>query len=92
MHTKDLIQFALNVSNGAVLSIVDEMSDASTTFPTLNGGCHPLWVLGHLTVIEGAITEVLFGETNQLEQWQQYFGNGTEPIADTRKYPPVNKE
>ena len=38
MHTKDIIQFALTVSNGAVLSIVDEMSDASTTFPTLNGG------------------------------------------------------
>ena len=89
MHTKDIIQFALTVSNGAVLSIVDEMSDASTTFPTLNGGCHPLWVLGHLTVIEGAISEVLFGETNPLEHWQQYFGNGTEPVADTSKYPPL---
>jgi len=91
MHTKDLIQFALNGSNRAVLSIVDEMSDASTTFPTLNGGCHPLWVLDHLTVIEGAIPEVLFGETNPLEQWQQYFGNGTEPIADTSKYPPLSE-
>ena len=88
MHTKDIIQFALTVSNEAVLSIVDEMSNASTTFPTLNGGCHPLWVLGHLTVIEGAIPEVLFGETNPLEHWQQYFGNGTEPVADTSAYPP----
>ena len=91
MHTKELIQFALTVSNEAVLSIVDEMSDASTTFPTLNGGCHPLWVLGHLTVIEGAIPEVLFGETNPLEHWQQYFGNGTEPVADTSKYPPLSE-
>ena len=88
MHTKDIIQFALTVSNEAVLSIIDEMSDAPTTFPTLNGGCHPLWVLGHLTVIEGAIPEVLFGETNSLEHWQQYFGTGTEPVADTSKYPP----
>jgi len=40
MHTKDAIKFALTVSNGAVLSVVDEMSDAATTFPTPNGGCH----------------------------------------------------
>jgi hypothetical protein len=31
MHTKDAIQFALTVSNGAVLSAIDEMSGAATT-------------------------------------------------------------
>jgi len=46
MQTKDAIRFALNLSNGAVLSAIDEMSGAATTFPTPNGGCHPLWVLG----------------------------------------------
>jgi hypothetical protein len=64
MHTKDAIKFALTVSNGAVLSVVDEMSDAATTFPTPNGGCHPLWVLGHLTLVEGMIPAILFGEKN----------------------------
>ncbi len=91
MHTKDIIQFALTLSNGAVLSAIDEMSDAPTTFPTLNGGCHPLWVLGHLALIEGSIPEILLGETNPLEQWQQYFGSGTEPVADTSKYPPLSE-
>ncbi len=51
MQTKEAIKFALTVSNGAVLSVIDEMSAAATTFPTPNGGCHPLWVLGHLTLI-----------------------------------------
>ena len=64
MHTKDAIQFALIVSNGAVLSAIDEMSGAATTFPTPNGGCHPLWVLGHLTLVEGMIPAVLFGDKN----------------------------
>jgi uncharacterized damage-inducible protein DinB len=91
MQTKDIIQFALTLSDGAVLSVIDEMSDASTTFPTLNGGCHPLWVLGHLALIEGSIPEILFGEKNPLEQWQQYFGTGTEPVADTGKYPPLSE-
>ena len=40
MRTKDAIRFALTVSNGAVLSVIDEMSGAATTFPTPNGGCH----------------------------------------------------
>jgi len=91
MHTKEIIQFALNVSNEAVLSIIDEMSDAPTTFPTLNGGCHPLWVLGHLTVIEGDIPDILFGETNPVERWQQYFANGTEPVADADTYPSLSE-
>ena len=59
MHTKDAIAFALTVSNGAVLSVIDEMSGAPTTFPTPNGGCHPLWVLGHLALIEGSIPAIL---------------------------------
>jgi hypothetical protein len=37
MHTKDAIKFALTVSNGVVLSVIDEMSGAATTFPTPNG-------------------------------------------------------
>jgi len=91
MHRKEIIQFALNVSNNAVLSIVDEMSDTPTTFPTSNGGCHPLWVLGHLTLIEGTIPQLLLGETNPVERWKEYFGGGTEPVADANKYPSLSE-
>jgi uncharacterized damage-inducible protein DinB len=88
MHTKDAIKFALTVSNGAVLSVIDEMSGAAMTFPTPNGGCHPLWVLGHLTLIEGLIPAVLFGDKNPAAEWQQHFGENSEPVADARAYPP----
>src|SRR5437667_7979267 len=88
MQTKDAIKFALTVSNGAVLSVVDEMSSAPTTFPTANGGCHPLWVLGHLTLVEGMIPEVLFGERSPVAEWQEYFGEHSEPLADSNAYPP----
>jgi uncharacterized damage-inducible protein DinB len=89
MHTKDAIRFALTVSNGAVQSVIDEMSDAATTFPTANGGCHPLWVLGHLTLVEGMIPAALFGDKNPAADWQQYFGENSEPVADARAYPPL---
>jgi DinB superfamily len=88
MHTKDAITFALTVSNRAVLSVIDEMSGAPTTFPTPNGGCHPLWVLGHLALIEGSIPAVLFGEQNPAAKWTEYFGEGSEPVDDARTYPP----
>ena len=88
MHTKDAIKFALTVSNGAVLSVIDEMSGATTTFPTPNGGCHPLWVLGHLTLVEGMIPAALFGDKNPAAEWRQFFGEGSEPVADAKRYPP----
>jgi len=87
MHTKEAIQFALTVSNLAVLSVIDKMSDAATTFPTPKGGCHPLWVLGHLTMVEGMIPMVLYGEKNPVAEWQNYFGENSEPIADAGAYP-----
>jgi len=87
MHTKEAIKFALTVSNGAVLSVIDEMSNAATTFPTPNGGCHPLWVLGHLTLVEGSIPAILFGDKNPAAEWHQHFGEGSKPVADASAYP-----
>jgi hypothetical protein len=91
MNTKDTIKFALTVSNGAVLSVIDEMSDKPTTFPTPNGGCHPLWVLGHLALVEGMIPVVLFGDKNPAAEWHSYFGEGSEPVGDAAAYPPFRE-
>jgi len=87
MHTKETIRFALNVSNGAVMNVLEKMSDAATTFPTPNGGCHPLWVLGHLTIVEGMMPQVLFGGANPVAEWQKYFGEGSEPVDNAGAYP-----
>src|SRR5207253_1865147 len=86
--TKEAIQFTLTVSNGAVLSVIDKMSDAATTFPTPNGGCHPLWVLGHLTLVEGMIPVVLLGDKHPVPEWQKYFGEDSEVVDNAAAYPP----
>jgi hypothetical protein len=75
-------------SNGAVLSVIDEMSSAIDDLPTPNGGCHPLWVLGHLARVEGSIPAILTGEPNPMEGWQRLFGQDSEPVADPAAYPP----
>jgi uncharacterized damage-inducible protein DinB len=87
MHTKEAIKFALTLSDRAVLRVIDQMSDNPTKFPTPNGGCHPLWVLGHLTIIEGMIPAVLFGEKNPVAEWQKHFGENSEPVDNASVYP-----
>ena len=88
MQTKEAIKFALTVSDRAVLSVIDEMSSAATTFPTPNGGGHSLWGLGHLTLVEGMIPAVLFGDKNPAAEWQQYFGEDSKAVSDAGAYPP----
>jgi DinB superfamily len=88
MQTKDALKFALTMSNKAVLSVIDEMSGAPTAFPTPNGGCHPLWVLGHLALIEGSIPAILTGEANPVAAWAPLFGQDSQPVADAGAYPP----
>ena len=87
MNTKETIKFALTVSNRAVLTAIDKMSDAATTFPTPNGGCHPLWVLGHLTMVEGMIPGVLFGDKNPVADWHKHFGEGSNTVDNPGAYP-----
>jgi hypothetical protein len=77
MRIKDAIQFALSISDRVVLDVIDEMSDAATTFPTPNGGCHPLWVLGHLTLVEGMIPAAIPRQS------------GSSTLAKTRKPSPM---
>src|SRR5687768_17899582 len=50
--TKEAIRYALGLAEGALLPAIDAMADAPLTYPTSNGGCHPLWVMGHLAVVE----------------------------------------
>ena len=87
MNKKDMIKFALTVSNGVVLSAIDKMADAPLTFPTATGGCHPLWVLGHLALVEGMVPVAFFGQENPVAAWGKYFGENTETTARAADYP-----
>ncbi|HTH54247.1 MAG TPA: DinB family protein [Edaphobacter sp.] len=87
MHTKEAIQYALTLSDRAVMTQLDQISDDPTRFPTPNGGCHPLWVLGHLTLIESYLPEILFGEPSPVANWQKLFGEHSVPVDDISAYP-----
>lgn len=87
MTTKDAIRFALGLADGAFLPAIDAIADAPLTYPTGNGGCHPLWVMGHLAVVEGMVTAMLTEGGNPVEQWEPLFAQESVALADASRYP-----
>jgi len=89
VKTNDFIKSSLELSRGAVLGLLDDLRDEPLAQPTVNGGNHALWILGHLTYSECSIMHgiVLGRDSCPLDKWQPLFGHGSEPKADTAIYP-----
>jgi uncharacterized damage-inducible protein DinB len=85
------IRTALQVAERSTLQLIEDMRDAPLTQPTPRGGNHPLWVLGHLTLVEGSIPQILFGEPNPAQKWWPLFGPGTEVSTNGTAYPPLDE-
>ena len=90
MYTKDAILYSLNLADQAMMRSLATIEDASLTFPTEKGGCHPLWVVGHLAFVEG-VTHEMLGGGNPVAHWAEIFGPDTAPMADASQYPAFAK-
>ncbi|MGH9240641.1 MAG: DinB family protein [Vicinamibacterales bacterium] len=91
MQSIDLIRDNLTKSRDRVLVRVEEMREHCLVFPTPNGGCHTLWVLGHLAYIETlVIRRFMLGEENPLAHWEQVFDSG-HVSGDGSLYPPFDQ-
>jgi uncharacterized damage-inducible protein DinB len=91
MKAIDLIRWAMNFSEQGTNRIVEDMKKAPLTQPCSNGGNHPLWNIGHLAYIEGAIRHVVTGEANPVEKWAPLFATGSQPKTDAAAYPPFEE-
>ena len=76
MYTKDAIRYSLTMADQLTMRSLATIEDAPLTFPTENGGCHPLWVMGHLAFVEGLTHEMLGGGTNPVAHWARDFRAG----------------
>ena len=91
MKSIDLIRDNLKKSAERVLVRVEEMREHATVFPTPNGGCHTLWVLGHLAYIEALVIRTfMLGEPNPLALWEPVF-DGDDVSGDASAYPPFDE-
>lgn len=91
MKAIDLIRWALQTSEQGMLALVGDMRNAPLT-PSTPGarggdGNHPLWIMGHLAYVEGAMQRILVGRENPVEHWEKLFGTGSRPAADADAYP-----
>jgi hypothetical protein len=91
MQSKDLIRDNLTKSADRVLAHVEDMRPQAVVFPTPQGGCHTLWVLGHLAYIEALVIQsFMLGRRNPLADWEQIF-DGADPSGAASDYPPFNE-
>lgn len=89
MESIDLIRENLKRSRDGVLLGIEEMREHCTVFPTPKGGCHTLWVLGHLAYIEAlVICTFMLGQKNPLLEWEEMFDG--EPRRESSQYPPFD--
>lgn len=87
MKAIDLIQWALEFTEAGLTRLVADMRDKPLTQPTSAGGNHPIWVLGHLAFVEGAIANIMLGVPNPVEHWEPIFGTGSQPTTNAADYP-----
>jgi len=87
MQSIDLIRDNLRKSRDRVLARVEEMQQYCLVFPTRNGGCHTLWILGHLAYIEMLVIRTfMLGEANPLGDWEETF-DGADTSGDISQFP-----
>jgi hypothetical protein len=90
MQSIHLLRDNLIKSRERVLERIEDMRECGVVFPTPRGGCHTLWVIGHLAYIEALIIQAfMLGEANPLAEWKERF-DGDDPVGDGSLYPPFD--
>ena len=90
MLSIDLIRENLKWSEDIVLSRIEDMREHCVVFPTPSGGCHTLWVLGHLAYIESkVIHDLMLGDPNPLADWEEVF-DGYDVSGELEHFPPFD--
>ena len=89
MKAIDALRLSLKLSEGD-MRFFEEMRDAPLSQP-MSGGNHPMWLLGHLTVAEGRMHQIITGEVNPVAHWRPLFDWGTTPSTDASVYPPFDE-
>ena len=91
MLSIDLIRENLKRSEDIVLSRIEDMREHCVVFPSPGGGCHTLWILGHLAYIEGlVIHRFMLGEPNPLADWETIFDT-VEVSGNEERFPPFDR-
>lgn len=88
MTVIDYIKMELEMAQGWLLPLYEDLSTAPMVMPTPNGGNHAIWTVGHMAYSESNIlNSYILGKENPLEDWKEMFGGGSVPHDDASQYP-----
>ena len=90
MNATEFVAAALTGGKAWMEALLADLEEGDlVAAPTVKGGNHPLWVIGHLTVSEASIVSgMIKGEEPQLSaEWGSLFGMGSQPVSDASQYP-----
>ncbi|QDT38454.1 DinB family protein [Stratiformator vulcanicus] len=91
MTTIETIKAALELCYNWTHRLAADCKDIALTFPTPNGGNHPMWVVGHAAHASAGLLSLIDGRPNPYAEWDAIFQGGTQPVADPTKYPPYEE-
>ena len=87
MQKIDMVRHALRMADGGFVGLVDGLREHPMARPSLAGGNHAVWTLGHVTFIELAVPGILFGRPHPKPEWASLFQMGSECLCDPARYP-----
>lgn len=82
------IRSALAFTDAGITGILQDMHAHAFVRSTPETGNHPMWIMGHLAYIEGAILSCITGEPNPAAEFESRFAPGTTPSDNPDAYPP----
>ncbi len=89
MNTIDFIKSSIATSRNMTLGLIMDLKDEPLAQPTVNGGNHALWLLGHIAHSESSLLNGMIQgkETCTLEHLKENFAFQTQPSTDASIYP-----
>ncbi len=93
MHATDFIKSSLITSRQWTRSLIEDLKDEPLAQPTVKGGNHALWILGHLAYSDSSILhEIIQGQkTCPLHALKDQFDFKSEPTTNASDYPPFDE-
>ncbi len=89
MNTIEFIKTSIATSRGMTLNLINDLKNEPLAQPTVNGGNHALWILGHITYSESSLLHCMIQgkESCPLNHLKEHFDFKCTPSTDASIYP-----
>jgi DinB superfamily len=89
MNAIQILKQSITMSRHMTFDLINDLKDEPFAQPTVNGGNHATWILGHIAHTDSSLLNKMIQgkETCTLEHLTEHFSFGTQPSTDTSTYP-----